>query len=264
MQAIDTGYSSDGHSVGSPKQNTVKQRNVAMFIGNGVNAYDSGSTWYQLDMRLDMPVTMIDVADSNKTDLGKYNVIILSDGTYADDNTMTAKLKEWVKKGGTLIAFKRAINYTRRIGLTPNINTVSGDNKNTNTEYSNFNNSRGAQVIGGTIFESEIDLQHPLFFGYNNDKLPVFKKNTQFYKVEDILATPMRYSAHPVMSGYASNENISKASGAAGIVCYGHGAGKVIASVDDPNFRGYWLGGSKLFANMIFFADLIEKGTMMN
>jgi hypothetical protein len=32
----------------------------------------------------------------------------------------------------------------------------------------------------------------------------------------------------------------------------------VILSSEDPNFRGMWLGGSKLFLNAIFLRELVK------
>ena len=39
------------------------------------------------------------------------------------------------------------------------------------------------------------------------------------------------------------------------------GAGRVINIADDPNFRAFWFGGSKLFMNAIFFGRIIEAST---
>jgi len=54
-----------------------------------------------------------------------------------------------------------------------------------------------------------------------------------------------------------------KLAGAAGIICSAFGEGKIIACVDNPNFRGVWLGGSKLFANMLFMSEIIERPTLL-
>jgi hypothetical protein len=38
------------------------------------------------------------------------------------------------------------------------------------------------------------------------------------------------------------------------------GSGRVINIADNPNFRAYWLGGSKLFLNALFFGQVIDLG----
>ena len=36
-----------------------------------------------------------------------------------------------------------------------------------------------------------------------------------------------------------------------------HGDGTVIRMMDNPNFRGFWFGTTKLFLNGLFFAHVI-------
>ncbi|MBT8232712.1 MAG: zinc carboxypeptidase [Saprospiraceae bacterium] len=262
LYRIDTGISPNGFSLGSPKQSNLIKPSVAMVIGDGVNAYEAGDNWYQFDHRLDMPVTMIDKKLFRRTSLDRYNVIILPDGSYSNDERFSSKLINWVSSGGTLIALRRSLNYTKTIGLTPKLENKTIEAKSSPPSYDGYSNSRGAQVIGGAIYKTNIDTNHPLFFGYSGNQLPIFKRGTQFYKVKNKLASPMTYTNSPLLSGYSSSQNIEKARGAAGIICYGYGGGRIIGMIDNPNFRGYWLGGSQLFANALFFSKLINSGTL--
>ena len=263
VKVIETGLSKKGVSLGSPKQNNVVKPKVAMVVGEGINAYEAGDNWYHFDHRLDMPLTMIDKRQLGRTDLEKYNVLILPDGNYQEDDLISSKIINWVNKGGTIIALRRSLNYTKKIGLTNNLRFKQAK-KTKQPTYKGLSIARGAQVIGGAIYDSHIDLNHPLFFGYEEKNLPVFKRGTQFYEVTNNLATPLSYSKEPVLSGYSSKENVEKAKNAAGIICYRYGNGRIIGMVDNPNFRGYWLGGSKMFANAIFFSKLISSGSLEN
>jgi len=256
---IDTGFSVGGKSLGSPQRNVISKPNIAMIVGNGINAYEAGDNWYQLDYRYKIPVTMLDKQQIVRADLDKYNIIILPDGSYSKDDKAHEKIKEWVAAGGTLLCIRRAITYANDTKLI-DLKVKKKIKKDTSdTSYTKFRNYRGSQVMGGAILESAIDLDHPLFYGYEDPILPVFKRGTQFYKVTEKASTPLVYTSDPMLSGYASKQNAEKAQGAAGIVCFAQGKGKVIAMVDNPNFRGYWLGGSKLFANAIFFHSLITN-----
>ena len=42
------------------------------------------------------------------------------------------------------------------------------------------------------------------------------------------------------------------------------GAGRVISIADNPNFRAFWLGGTKLFMNAIFFGNIIDAASGRN
>ena len=66
-----------------------------------------------------------------------------------------------------------------------------------------------------------------------------------------------RYTSTPLMSGYAADELQALVSKSASIVAHSVGKGKVIAFVDDPNFRGYWRGTRRLLSNAIFMSNLI-------
>ena len=172
------------------------------------------------------------------------------------------KLEEWTKEGGTLLCMRKAISYLNRAEIVKL--TVKKEKKQSNSDsrHTKFRNYRGSQVIGGAIIESNIELEHPLFYGYKNESLPIFKRGTQFYEVTDKTAIPMEYSSNPLISGYASDSNQAKAKGAMAVLCSKYGKGTVISMVDNPNFRGYWLGGSRLFANAIFFNSLIDRDSL--
>jgi hypothetical protein len=43
---------------------------------------------------------------------------------------------------------------------------------------------------------------------------------------------------------------------------YGVGSGRVIATNINPNFRAFWYGTNKIFANSIFFSGLIGKNAV--
>lgn len=262
IRVLDSGFNTDGKSIGSPSQSILPQPEVAMIVGEGINAYEAGDTWYQLDYRYRMPITMIDKTDVPFADLSRYNMIILPDGNYSTDDNVHNKIKEWTKDGGTLLAMRKAISY---LSKTDMLKLTVKKEKNisvADSTHTKFRNYRGSQVIGGAIVESEVDLDHPLFYGYENNILPVFKKGTQFYMYSDETASPMKYSSVPLLSGYASKSNQDKASNAMGILCSKYGKGKIISMVDNPNFRGYWLGGSRLFANAIFFNSLIDRDSL--
>ena len=240
------------------KLKDVRMPSVALLTGEGINQYEAGSSWYQMDKRLKLPVTMLDLRQFARTDLSRYTHIILPDGRYGGLQK-PEKLKKWIADGGTLIAMRKAINFTSKQGWTP-VNQKqhpAGDSIPDNPQ------ARGAQVIGGAIIRSKINLDHPLFYGYTDEDLPVFKRGVQFYEpTKTSKASPMVYTDNPMMSGYASDRNVKIMKNSAGIFCHKMNKGKIISLVDNPNFRGYWLAGSKLFANCLFMSDFIDDKMM--
>ncbi len=261
LWSIDSGNAITGHSIGSSKHKTLSKTNVAMIVGEGINRYDAGSCWYQLDQRFGIGSSMIDLRQIRSADLSRYDVIIMPDGRYNQLSLAPDKLKSWISNGGTLIALRGAINYlTNQKIIELKRKSIEQEKPNPKSYKTSRNNNR-SQVIGGAIFKADIDLEHPLFYGYEKNTLAVFKRGIQFFEpTENGFANPMKYSNDPLLSGYASDYNIENSKGASAVQSFGLGRGKVISLLDNPNFRGYWLGGSRLYANAIFFSKLIENG----
>jgi hypothetical protein len=64
-----------------------------------------------------------------------------------------------------------------------------------------------------------------------------------------------------LQSGWISKENLDAVKNSAAVVVSTVGSGRVINIADNPNFRAFWLGGSKLFMNAIFFGRIIDAAT---
>ena len=88
-----------------------------------------------------------------------------------------------------------------------------------------------------------IDLTHPLFYGYRDNKLAVFKRGNDFYDpLENAYATPGRYSNRPLLSGYLHKKNASRIPGSAGVFVHRSGRGKVIGLMDNPTLQRVLVG----------------------
>ena len=120
----------------------------------------------------------------------------------------------------------------------------------------------GAQQIYGAIFGAEADLTNPLAYGYNQKTISLFKANKVFMeKTKNPFATPFYYGSKPLQSGYISKENSDAIKNSAAVIVNTIGNGRVINIADNPNFRAFWLGGSKLFMNAIFFGRNIDAAS---
>jgi hypothetical protein len=54
---------------------------------------------------------------------------------------------------------------------------------------------------------------------------------------------------------------LDQAKGSAAILVNAYGRGRTISMLDNPNFRAFWLGTNKLFANAIFFGSTIAASS---
>ena len=118
---------------------------------------------------------------------------------------------------------------------------------------------KGATAIPGTILEAKIDQTHPLFYGYKQNTLSIFKDNSiVFEKIKDPYNAPSFYTDKPLISGYLTPAKEKFVRNNPSIITNTLGQGKVIAMADNPNFRAFWYGTNKLFLNALFFNAQIQ------
>lgn len=259
---LDTGLTSEGIDLGSGYFSTLAVPNVLLIVGDGVSNTDAGEAWHQLDQRYGISITKIETSRLGTVNLGRYNVIIMVDGFY---NTISQagveSLKTWNTNGCTIIGMERAITWLASRGLAKVEFKTKDAPKEGRRPYDRLEDDGGSEVIGGAIFETEIDLTHPIFYGFNHSRLPVFQSGTVFMKpTKNNYATPSVFTESPLMSGYIKASNAALIKNAASVVVSGNGSGKVICLGNNPNFRAFWYGTNKIFANAIFFGNTIESG----
>lgn len=268
IYSVNTGLTPSGIDLGSGTFSNLDMPKAMILTGFSVSSSEVGETWHLLDTRFKMPLIKLEDTNFNRVDLSRYNVIIFAGGSYRNlDDKSISTLKEWVKNGGILIGYKSATNWLKRNELL-NAEFVDNDDKGKKENqqdrypYNTQRNRSGAQVIGGAIFETNVDLTHPLLYGYSNNKLPVFRNSTTFFKQRsNPYSNPVIYSENPLLSGYISAPNLKKIKGSAAVMVQTHGSGRVIAMTDNPNFRAFWWGTNKLFLNAVFFGQTISAST---
>ncbi len=260
--AVQGGLTPGGIDLGSPSFSRIKTPKLLLVVGSGVSSYDAGEAWHLLDHRLDIPVTLVEMDDLGRVDMDKYTAVIMVNGGYSNLRAVD-DLKDWVRNGGTLVAMRGAINWASNNQLANvKMKRKGKNNSNGRRPYAKVGADRGAQVIGGAIFEAQLDLSHPLTYGYLRDRLPVFRRGTMFLEPTlNPYGTPVQYTANPLLSGYISKENARQIANSAGVTVSQFGGGKVICMVDNPNFRGFWYGTNRLFLNAVFFGNLIDSRT---
>ena len=258
---ITTGMSAQGVDLGSPSIRPLQMPKVMLVVDGSVSSYDAGEVWHLFDQVYNIPITLVESSSINSRTLDSYNTIILVNGARPNSSA----LKSWVEGGGVLITCKSATQWASNNSLA-HINFKSkteSKNKTRNKSYINSGNELGAQFVGGAIFETQLDLGHPLTYGYSNKQLPIFKRNVMALDYSsNPYAMPLMYGNRPLLSGYISEPNQRFMSNSAAVVVSGIGRGRTISFADNPNFRGFWLGTNKLFANAVFFGQIIDGRTV--
>lgn len=262
IQSVNTGNVISGSDLGSNRMVALTQPSIAMVVGAGVNPIDAGEVWHLLDQRFNIPVSHLESSMFNRADINKYNTLIMVGGIYPDLNK--EKLKAWVQNGGNLILTEEAVSWASQNGIS-NVTMKKVRSATDSVQmlaYADRQQVEGAQQMSGAIFRAEVDLTHPLAYGYSKPYVSMFKANRVYMmKSKSPYATPFYYKNNPLQSGWVSKENYDAVKNSAAVVVNAIGSGKVISIADDPNFRAFWLGGSKLMMNAIFFGRIIDAAS---
>ncbi len=255
MTAVGTGLTR-GIDLGSNDFDPVKKQKVAIIVGEGVRSYDAGEIWHLFDTRYDMKLTKLDLNYLEDISLDAYTDIILPSFYGSAINARTTdKLKTWVKNGGTLIGYRNAAEWFNKQEFM-NLGFKKDTLVAKNISFGEKGDFNGAQVTGGAIFEANLDLSHPINFGYKNNRVALFR-NTNVYITpnKDSYNNPIVYTDNPLLSGYISEENLELLKNSVPFQVQRLGKGKVMAFTDNTNFRAFWYGTNKLLMNAIFFGD---------
>ncbi|CAB0150660.1 hypothetical protein PSI9734_01103 [Pseudidiomarina piscicola] len=264
VHSISTGLTPAGMDLGSRNLRPVEPVNVMMLVGDGANMYENGEAWYYLDRHVGIPVSMIDTHRLGRVDLSRYTHIVMVDGSYRTlDENSAKRLQGWVRQGGVIIGQRGGAKWLagNDILAADFVESEAFDEKFDSSElsYADRDSYYGKRRVAGAIFGVDLDLSHPLTFGFPREQLPVFKNSLNAMQVpESPFITVARYQEEPLLSGYAAKQNREVLANQAAIVAHRYGGGRVIGFADDVNFRAFFWGSAKLLSNAIFMAPAIN------
>jgi hypothetical protein len=261
IHGLKTGYSQGGIDLGSNYMRTLKKPEAAMVIGTGVAATEAGEVWHLLDQRIGMPITKIDILTLSRTDLSRYNTLVMVSGNYGLlDKSQTDRIRAWVQAGGTLITIKSASEWAIRNGFGEE--SLLSDSLGRTTARYDFDEAsdrEGAKAMGGSIFRVDLDTTHPIGFGYTSRRLSVYRNGSTYLRPSrNPYSTVAKYVSNPLVGGYVHPESLARIRQSASVLVGQSGRGRVVYFADDPNFRGVWYGTNRLFLNALFFGGLIN------
>lgn len=259
--SLQTGLSPKGIDLGSGNFANLNLPKILLFVGGSSSSRNSGEIWHLFDQRYQIPVTLAETSDLGSLNLSNYNSIILSGGTYNEFNEADAqKLRNWTQDGGILIAVQSAASWASKNELGKTRFKKSEQPDSTfNFSYADRGKESNLNTISGAIFKTELDISHPLCFGYSKNVLPVFKLGTTVAEPLGIkYAEPVKFTEEPFLSGFVSDKNLNRLKNAPVVSVQPVGRGKIISYHETMTFRGIWHGTNKLFANGVFFGSVIR------
>ncbi|CAM3930361.1 M14 family zinc carboxypeptidase [Rheinheimera salexigens] len=264
IYAITTGLTAKGSDLGSRNFVPVTMPTVLLIAGPGISSGEAGEAWYNIERLGGISPSMVEPQRFGSINLSRYSHIVLPDGNYSQwSDTDVTKLKTWLQQGGVLWAHKRAAMWLaeRKIlkaetwSAAEMYSLISSDN----LSYADQEQLGGKRRLAGAIYQAQLDLSHPLAFGFSHADLPVFKNSVLLLKPsEQPFVNVALYSAAPQLAGYTAAEYIPRISQSAALMAHNFGKGKVIAMTDNPVFRGYFFGSSRLLINALYLGHSLD------
>jgi hypothetical protein len=212
-------------------------------------------------------------------DWNKYTHVVFPGGEYEEYLPLyLQRLRQWVEEGGTLIGMRQGADWVRTNvldyvepvpGELPAEPLLPGSGHEAalaeatiepeRLDYADKNYNEAQLLIAGTIFSADLDITHPLGFGYADRNIALHKNRaTVMPNTANPYATVISYQTPAVLSGFASAEKQTALEGTPALIAERKGAGSIILFADDPNFRATWFGTNKLFLNALFFSRAFE------
>lgn len=261
---ILSGLTAQGIDLGSRNMQPIEAPRILLAGGRGTSQYEAGEVWHLLDTRLGAPATVTDLAHLASLELDKYSHILLVDGNYQSVSEDTRKqLGNWLKQGGVLIGQKRASRWFAKNNWIDadfvSNSKVKSAISSKGLNYAEQDTYKARQRIAGAVFSGKLDNSHPLTFGIEDEQLPIFRNSTLFMQLpEQPFSLVAQYTDKPLLAGYTDAALLPLIKNTAALVAQKKGKGLVIAFADNPNFRGYWQGTSRLYVNAIYLSALLK------
>jgi len=257
---VTSSNSPDGPWLGSNNFASISKPSVLLLTGDGVSSSVAGEIWHLFDTKLNMPVTKVDISRFGRINLSDYSVVILASGSFGSFGEREATaLDEWVSGGGSLIATGSSISWLSGKKLAEvKIDSRLSQDPGRRIDYDISRLETGKHSIGGIYCSVDLDISHPLGYGYSDRSVVVYRNSTMAVsKVESATSNVAVYTDDPLVSGYITDENLERVKNSASVIALSRGRGNIILFVDDPVFRGCWYGTAKMLINAIFFGSII-------
>jgi hypothetical protein len=110
---IDTTYVESGISLGSNETAILRSPRVLLAWDAPTSSLSAGWTRYTLERRFGQPVTVVRTGSLARANFANYDVIVFPSGNFggAVNDATLARLKDWLRAGGTLVTLAEATRW---------------------------------------------------------------------------------------------------------------------------------------------------------
>ncbi|MFU8812554.1 MAG: M14 family zinc carboxypeptidase [Balneolaceae bacterium] len=265
VHALHSGTTgNEGADFGSGRAfGTLERPEVLLLFDDGIQHFDMGHIWHLLDVEMEMPVVLKQKNRIHEINWSRYSHIILPGGWDVSlSESATTRLTQWIREeGGTFIALVQAAEWAQEalLGQTPQTDRTLQGVPGIRFDADDLRARESEDVVSGAIFAGDLDISHPIGFGFQNRTVPSYRNTSIVLATPDNpIASVIQYHEEPLLAGYASERRQREIGGSPMLIAERFGAGSIILMTDNPTFRGAWPGTGKLLMNSLFFSKLFS------
>jgi len=258
LQPVNSAMVDRGLDFGSSSVRLLRAPRVALLSGEGTSNNAVGEVWHYFEQYLDYPVTLINTSDFGRVDLSPFTVLVLPNGNYRflNDKAMAEQLRNWVNRGGKLIALEGAVAQLASLewGIKTRKSDDSSDNKDPYAALRRYEDREREElpyVTPGSIYRVELDPSHPLAFGYPSLYYTLKQEDRVYDFLQEGWNVGVIKRERPV-AGFVGAKLQPRVQDGLVFGVQDMGNGQVVYLADDVLFRNFWENGKLLFANALF------------
>ena len=262
LHPTTTGLVDTGKDFGTNYSPVRKQPVIGMLCGPGTSSSSVGELWYYFERELEYPVTLINTDYAENVNFSKYDVLILTSGTYTK---LKDTIIDYVRKGGRVIAFESSCalfagEKTTALAKANELRTTeqkaaekkekSDDPKLLKKyEYEIDRRYSLSDRSAGSIYKVKLDETNPYAFGLGTEWFVLKRTNGYPFLGQGGYNIGYITDKEPV-AGFAGNKFRDKVVSTIVIGSERLGSGEVVYITDNPYFRAFWKSGRVLLGNI--------------
>lgn len=259
LYSVSSGFVDSGYDFGSSRVHPLKAPRVALLTGENVSSESAGEVWHFFDQQIDYPITLINANDIARVDWNNIDVLIMPNGNYRflNDKSMLDQFKDWIRKGGRVIALENAVSQLARADFGIKMKKDDDDKKDTDTydalkRFEDRGRESVTESTPGSILKVDLDNSHPLAFGYPDHYYTLKMDNRIYEFMKDGGWNVGVIKKDSQVAGFIGAELKNKLKDGLLFGVQDMGRGAITYLADDVLFRSFWENGKLMFCNAVF------------
>lgn len=269
LDAVATGFVDKGMDFGSDKIRYIKPPRVMLVTGDNISSLGAGEIWHFFEQQLNYSITVVNERNLSAVSWDQVDVLILPDGEYKmfADKPAAERLKDWISKGGKLIAIESAVAQIAEAEWGIKQKKEKGEEEKDKNKipseytydvlkpYANRERESVKQFIPGAIYKVQLDTTHPLAFGYTNTYYTLKQDNYLYEFMDNNGWNVGVLKKDNYLSGFVGTDTRSRLKDGLLFGVKEIGNGSLVILADNLLFRSFWENGKLMFSNAVFLVN---------